>query len=103
MKKFIKIIRFIPLMNFISFFLMAIPMVFIYNMKKEEYFKNFIKIFLGCILFVILINIFSFKNEVIQFIIIGILSYILGIFFSTVALQSIKEVENRRAEDYKNL
>jgi len=102
MKKTIKIIKYIPIVNFISFFLLVILIPLIYNMKKEEYFKNFIKLFLGTILYVVLTYILSFKNEILNAIIFIILIYILGLYFSIVALQCIEEVEERNKKESKD-
>lgn len=89
MKRFLKIIMFLPLVNFLSFFLLAIPFVIIYRISWGSHAKNFILVALGCIITAVM----RFFSELVT----GVLSqllfwgsfYILGIYITVVALYAI--------------
>ena len=89
MKLFLKIIMFIPFVNFLSFFLLAIPFVIIYKFSWMDHFKNFMLMAVG---FFTTGGIRIWSAEL-----TGIISqiiywgsfYILGIYITMVALRSI--------------
>ncbi len=94
MKQFVKIIMFIPVVNFISFFLYAIFVNIKYTIYKKEWIKFGIFMFLSAIIFVILINVIKFINiELLRSILFLICIYLLGISFSIFTFKYIEIVE----------
>ena len=95
MKKFLKIIMFIPYVNILSFFLLSIPIPVAYKFSWFKHFKVFVLMALGCIITVplrILAN--QFDGILYQIFFYGSF-YILGVYFTVLALRSIPGKKKR--------
>lgn len=99
MIKTLKIIKFIPIINLISFYLLAIPIPLIYKFTRKDYFNGFIKMLIGFIVYVIIFSVLTFSNEVINFMVNIILLYFLGIYFTFISLQCISFVQREKCKE----
>lgn len=98
MIKTLKTIKFIPIINFISFYLLAIPIPLIYKFTRKDYFTGFIKMLIGFIVYVIIFSVLTFSNEVINFMVNIILLYFLGIYFTFISLRYISFVQREKCK-----
>ena len=90
MKKFLKAILFIPIANFLSFFLFVAPMQIVCGFERKKYCKTFLRIALGIVIYVLLLNLFSFSNDVADGIFSIVMMYPLGIY---ICYHVIKHIE----------
>ena len=89
MKLFLKIIMFIPIVNYISFFLFAIPIQLTNNRGWLYNFKRFMLIAFGFVFFGMIRALCMFLPEVANHVIKVITLYLQGLHIAIVAYRSI--------------
>ena len=80
---------FIPLVNYLSFFLLAIPFIAIYKLSWMDHFKNFMLLAVGFIITGGIRFLVAGLTGIISQIVFWGSIYILGIYITIVALHAI--------------
>ncbi len=82
MKKVLKIIKWIPIINYVSFFLFAIPIQFIYGFNRKKYIITFLLIIFISIVYVLILKLYLYFINSYYSIYWWLVTYLLGIVIS---------------------